>query len=756
MVRNARKWLSAVLAVVMMISMISILAVAEEPAPEPPATNVLYTEDFKVNGGALNKEGVNLIGGLILTQTEFALTIDKHADNSVYVYASEDGVKGTKLGTVGRETEHGAITVQIPNHLNDFIVTLESKDGTVANDYALRLEKGRVVVEADQLMTTENEDGSMYYAVPYDVTSIRFKLIKQDEAETWIVTKEGGEVLTAAANGYYTVDLLAGEEVKIHLEFVPSKEEEVPDFYDFTLARKVNTENELKTLEAAGCVVEKSDDTAYTVTVPKNLTQVDLKMTFSVETVVTVINMYTGEEIAANGDLYSVNYTENDDVIYQVTVEAQNGDIATYDVALTRVKSTECALIGINQVTAVTGGYEAKTEAKTFYVNAIVSPYATYELYADAACTQAIADAFIQLKAAKTELYLVVVAEDGATKSQPVKLTIQTTATDFKHEEKEEVIYQEYTNFGKVAVTGGTSLIENTDEEAKYAGIIYVKGSAIGKKMHFAMEALNEYEPKGVRLYADMNKTILLNNALDLVPDSIKTNLYAVLEVNGVKEEYQVIITSDISYTFKDLKEDDWAKKYAEALGTAGLMNGFPGGEFKGNNPLTRNEMAALMVRLAGANKELYAEVAYKFQDPSADWAVNYVKAATRIGLIDGSPVTNADGEVEGYTYDGDRNATRAEFVKVLGNALLIGTEYEDVTELYNEQKSTIDAKVEELKFKDIEKVPDWAKPYIYVAVDAGWINGSSEVDGVYLNAENEINRFEVAAIVARAIELVA
>ncbi len=747
MVRNARKWMCAVLAVVMMISMISICAFAEEPAP---TTNVLYTEALKVNGNALDEENVNHYGILEMTVNEFALNIEKHTDNSVYVYDAA----GKKIGTAGRETQMGIITLPLTKHLNEFTLTLESKDGTVTKNYDLCVERGMVLVEADELTATELEDGTMYYSIPYTGSSIRFKLNFTEECT--VTDWEAEKTLTPDGEGYYTVNFADPGIVWIDLEFSGAE----PSYYGFILAREANTENELKTVEAEGCASEQEAEMLFNVTVPKDKTDVELKMTFSEASEVRVVNAFTGEEIELQGDVYPVTYTSNEDELIGVVVMAQNGDVAAYIVTLKRVKSTECQLISVEGATAVADGYLAKTDAKAFYVNAIVSPYANFELYADAECTQAIEDPFVELKAAKTDLYIMVVAENGYTVSAPVKLTVETTATEFNTAAKDDIYYQNFYNLGKVAVTGGIQLIEKEDVLEKTGqdfgdrGVIYVQGSAVGQKMHFAIEALGDYEPKGVRLYADVKKTILLENAVDLTPDSDGTTLYAVIEANGVKEEYVIGIISEMSYSFNDVKDDHWAKEYVEVLGELGILKGYTDGSFKGANKLTRNEMAALMVRLTGANKDLYSGVPYKFQDTTAEWAVPYVKAASRMGLIDGNPVTNAEGVVEGYTFNGSKNATRAEFLKVFGNAMLIHTE-QDVAELYKELQLLIDIVVASKKFKDIEKVADWAKPYVYTAVAAGWIEGSSQPDGLYLNAGNEINRYEVAAIVSRANDLI-
>lgn len=750
MVRNARKWMCAVLAVVMMISMISICAFAEEPAP---TTNVLYTEDLKVNGESLTEDQLNWFDPLEVTTVVYALNVEKNVANSVYIYKSNDGEQGEKVGMLGRMTQNGIITLELTNYFNDYILVLESEDGTETKSFDLRIERNAVIVEANQFSMKEEGGNCIVYRVPYEEDTIRVKFNGTLTGTVHKIISGTYQEVTPDAEGYYVFTFSEPDSYFVRLGIGE-------EIHYITVGREKNKKAEIEFIAVAGCAVEQETKELYNVTVPKDQTVVNLELIVSAEATVQVVNAFTGEVIEKQGTVYPITYTSNEDEPIGVVVTAQSGHMEAYIVALKRVKSAECQLISVEGATAVADGYLAKTDAKSFYVNAIVSAGACFELYADAECTQAIEDPFVELKAAKTDLYIMVVAENGYTVSAPVKLTVETTATEFNTAAKEDIYYQNFYNLDKVAVTGGIQLIEKEDVLEKTGkdfgdrGVIYVQGSAVGQKMHFAIEALGDYEPKGVRLYADVKKTILLENAVDLTPDSDGTTLYAVIEANGVKEEYVIGIISEMSYSFNDVKDDHWAKEYVEVLGELGILKGYTDGSFKGANKLTRNEMAALMVRLTGANKDLYSGVPYKFQDTTAEWAVPYVKAASRMGLIDGNPVTNAEGVVEGYTFNGSKNATRAEFLKVFGNAMLIHTEH-DVAELYKELQLLIDIVVASKKFKDIEKVADWAKPYVYTAVAAGWIEGSSQPDGLYLNAGNEINRYEVAAIVSRANDLI-
>ena len=54
---------------------------------------------------------------------------------------------------------------------------------------------------------------------------------------------------------------------------------------------------------------------------------------------------------------------------------------------------------------------------------------------------------------------------------------------------------------------------------------------------------------------------------------------------------------------FSDVDASSWAYQSVEQLANAGIINGYPDGTFKGNNPITRYEMAQ-MVAKAMANQD--------------------------------------------------------------------------------------------------------------------------------------------------------
>ena len=150
-----------------------------------------------------------------------------------------------------------------------------------------------------------------------------------------------------------------------------------------------------------------------------------------------------------------------------------------------------------------------------------------------------------------------------------------------------------------------------------------------------------------------------------------------------------------------------------------------------------------MMIRVAGINKDLYSKLTLTFTDAAEvpDWAADYVKAASKYGMIGGYGVYEGE-ELVGYEFNGDNNATRSEFLKVFMNAVT-----GDADKFYEDNKEAIDKKVEKKKFADIKVVDDWAIPYVYSAIYKDVIKGDADK---MINPEDLITRNEVAAILGR------
>lgn len=111
------------------------------------------------------------------------------------------------------------------------------------------------------------------------------------------------------------------------------------------------------------------------------------------------------------------------------------------------------------------------------------------------------------------------------------------------------------------------------------------------------------------------------------------------------------------SSAYSDVKPGYWAADAIDKATADGIMNGYADGTFRPERAITRAEMAALAVRLAGGGSVTGAG----FTDTDGHWAEQAVKAAEGAGYINGY----ADD-----MFRPNRPLTRAEAVVVLNRAL--------------------------------------------------------------------------------------
>lgn len=100
------------------------------------------------------------------------------------------------------------------------------------------------------------------------------------------------------------------------------------------------------------------------------------------------------------------------------------------------------------------------------------------------------------------------------------------------------------------------------------------------------------------------------------------------------KEEVRLVrLTS-----FADVPDGYWAKQPIENNATVGLIEGYPDQTFRPENPVTRAELATLLVRAKGIKiPEGSANKVFKDVKPDF-WAAKYIEIAQNEGLIKGYP----------------------------------------------------------------------------------------------------------------------
>jgi hypothetical protein len=116
--------------------------------------------------------------------------------------------------------------------------------------------------------------------------------------------------------------------------------------------------------------------------------------------------------------------------------------------------------------------------------------------------------------------------------------------------------------------------------------------------------------------------------------------------------------------SFKDVAPDAWYYIYVETAARHGLVKG-SAGQFRPNDPVTRQEMAAMLLRALGLEEASQtAATNFTFSDANsiADWARGYVALAVQTGLMRGLTATEFGPEAF---------ATRAQAAVVVLRAMI-------------------------------------------------------------------------------------
>ncbi|MEL7564773.1 MAG: S-layer homology domain-containing protein [Dehalobacterium sp.] len=157
--------------------------------------------------------------------------------------------------------------------------------------------------------------------------------------------------------------------------------------------------------------------------------------------------------------------------------------------------------------------------------------------------------------------------------------------------------------------------------------------------------------------------------------------------------------------TFKDIA-NHWAKADIEFMAGKGIIKGISATEFAPNNPITRAEFAALLVRALG----LEADTGYalSFTDVSkSKWYYGEVAAAFKAGVVEGTSAT---------TFAPNANITREQMAAMITRAMAEAGKAIDMTDAQVQEKLA--------KFKDAANIASWAQAEVAKAVEFGIIEG--------------------------------
>jgi len=204
------------------------------------------------------------------------------------------------------------------------------------------------------------------------------------------------------------------------------------------------------------------------------------------------------------------------------------------------------------------------------------------------------------------------------------------------------------------------------------------------------------------------------------VPEKVKQEIKKQKEEKDQKLLMPTIKIKTGIKSFNDVKEGFWAKDAIEYLATLGMIGGYPDNTFRPDQPLTRAELATLLVKAKGfepkiPESNLFADV------PTNHWAAPYISVALDHKYISGYP----DG-----TFLPWKEVNRAEAVVVL-------SKFDGLSEPLS---------LSENPFPDVFK-RHWAARWIAVAKNAGLLEYLS---GKNFEPDKTLTRAEAAEIISK------
>lgn len=172
-----------------------------------------------------------------------------------------------------------------------------------------------------------------------------------------------------------------------------------------------------------------------------------------------------------------------------------------------------------------------------------------------------------------------------------------------------------------------------------------------------------------------------------------------------------------------------WAEKYIVQVALKGAVRGYGDGRFRPDEPVSRLECVAMLVRVLGREGEARAANAIpsSFRHPELvpAWGQGYVAVAVDRGIIAGADLLD---------FRGGDSATRLEVAVWAVRALGLGGEAEGLVNPW-------------LSYTDVHQIPSWARGYVAVAEREEIMKG---LPGGGFHPTGQVTRAEMATILAR------
>ena len=177
--------------------------------------------------------------------------------------------------------------------------------------------------------------------------------------------------------------------------------------------------------------------------------------------------------------------------------------------------------------------------------------------------------------------------------------------------------------------------------------------------------------------------------------------------------------------TFSDVPATYWAAPYIAELTQRGVLQGFPGGTFQPDKPVTRAEFAGIVSK---AFDQAKTRPSLQFQDiASTYWANGAIETAVQTGFMNGYP---------GSVFRPDQPIPLSQLQVALVTGLNLPTP-ENSAQIIG-------------KYADAQEVPKWAVDKVASAIDAGLV--TNYPDSNKLTPNQGATRADAAALVYEAL----
>ncbi|MCU6711951.1 S-layer homology domain-containing protein [Paenibacillus sp. J5C_2022] len=216
----------------------------------------------------------------------------------------------------------------------------------------------------------------------------------------------------------------------------------------------------------------------------------------------------------------------------------------------------------------------------------------------------------------------------------------------------------------------------------------------------------------------DTNEWVNTDATIDGNAISIKVKKFATFAVLVVNED-----EAAMEAVFSDMA-GHWAEQDVLRAWDKGLVQGYPDGEFKPDESVTRAQFMMMLFNLLDRDKIISDKLNFKDKADIPDYAIEAMKFAISEGILHGYP----DG-----TLRPNQEITREEMAVVVARALELP--------LHPEQKTG---------FRDDNRIENYSKSAVQAAVAAGYIQGRSEN---LFQPKETATRAEAAVVILRIFE---